>query len=127
MLEDKDAYAIIAVKKLKDAKQFYEDILGLKIASEDPKGIYYKSGNTKILVYESQYAGSSGTTSVTWKVEDVADTVQSLKAFGVQFEQYDIPYVTYDNYDGDIHIFAHNERAAWFKDPDGNILCVSDF
>ena len=126
MLADKDVYAIVAVNDIEAAKKFYEGILGLIPASEDPGGIFYKCGNSKILVYKSQYAGSNGATSATWRVGDVPATVAALKAKGVVFEQYDIPNVTYDSYDGDIHVLGNNQKAAWFKDPDGNVLCVSN-
>ena len=126
MLGSNDAYAIIAVKNIETAQKFYEEVLGLTKANDDPRGIYYHSGNNKILVYETPNGGTNNATSVTWHVDNVPDVVSSLKALGVTFEQYDIPNVTYENFDGDIHIFPTQERAAWFRDPDGNILCVSD-
>jgi hypothetical protein len=80
----------------------------------------YKSGNSTVLVYKSQFAGSNKATSVTWIVDDVEGTVKALKAKGVAFEHYDFPGMTRK---GDVHI-AGKSKAAWFKDPDGNILAV---
>jgi catechol 2,3-dioxygenase-like lactoylglutathione lyase family enzyme len=121
MLADKDAVATVAVKDLKAAKKFYGDILGLKPTPvPEPEVLNYKSGNSTVLVYKSQFAGSNKATSVTWIVDDVEGTVKDLKAKGVAFEHYDFPGMTRK---GDVHI-AGKSKAAWFKDPDGNILAV---
>jgi catechol 2,3-dioxygenase-like lactoylglutathione lyase family enzyme len=121
MLTDKDAVATVAVKDLKAAKKFYGDTLGLKPTPvPEPEVLNYKSGNSTVLVYKSQFAGSNKATSVTWIVDDVEGTVRDLKAKGVAFEHYDFPGMTRK---GDVHI-AGKSKAAWFKDPDGNILAV---
>ena len=121
MLADKDAVATVAVKDLKAAKKFYGDTLGLKSTPvPEPEVLNYKSGNSTVLVYKSQFAGSNKATSVTWIVDDVEGTVKDLKAKGVAFEHYDFPGMTRK---GDVHI-AGKSKAAWFKDPDGNILAV---
>jgi catechol 2,3-dioxygenase-like lactoylglutathione lyase family enzyme len=121
MLADKDAVATVAVKDLKAAKKFYGDTLGLKLTPvPEPEVLNYKSGNSTVLVYKSQFAGSNKATSVTWIVDDVEGTVKDLKAKGVSFEHYDFPGMTRK---GDVHI-AGKSKAAWFKDPDGNILAV---
>ena len=121
MLADNEAVATVAVKDLKAAKKFYGDTLGLKLTPvPEPEVLNYKSGNSTVLVYKSQFAGSNKATSVTWIVDDVESTVKDLKAKGVAFEHYDFPGMTRK---GDIHI-AGKSKAAWFKDPDGNILAV---
>ena len=121
MLADTDAVATVAVKDLKAAKKFYGDALGLKpVPVPEPEVLNYKSGNSTVLVYKSQFAGSNKATSVTWIVDDVEGTVKDLKAKGVAFEHYDFPGMTRK---GDVHI-AGKSKAAWFKDPDGNILAV---
>jgi predicted enzyme related to lactoylglutathione lyase len=121
VLADKDAIATVAVKDLKAAKKFYGDTLGLKLTPvPEPEVLNYKSGNSSVLVYKSQFAGSNKATSVTWIVNDVEGTVKDLKAKGIAFEHYDFPGMTRK---GDVHI-AGKSKAAWFKDPDGNILAV---
>ena len=121
MLADKDAVATIAVKDLKAAKKFYGDTLGLKPTPvPEPEVLNYKSGNSTVLVYKSQFAGSNKATAVTWIVDDIEGTVRDLKAKGISFEHYDSPGMTRK---GDVHI-AGKSKAAWFKDPDGNILAV---
>jgi len=117
MLGDKNAIATIAVKDVKVARKFYEDKLGLKLVSDEMGNATYKTGNTTMLVYKSDYAGTNKATSATWTVDNVEDLVKTLKAKGVVFEHYDLPGLTRN---GDIHS-AGKYKLAWFKDPDGNI------
>jgi catechol-2,3-dioxygenase len=122
MLGDKDAAANLAVKDLKRAKKFYEDTLGLKpVGSEGEHLIAYRSGGSTLLVYKSNYAGSNKATAVTWTVgAQLEEIVKALKAKRVKFEHYDFPDMTRK---GDVHV-AGGIKAAWFKDPDGNILSI---
>jgi catechol 2,3-dioxygenase-like lactoylglutathione lyase family enzyme len=122
MLGDKDAAANIAVKNLETAKKFYEDTLGLtQVGAEGQEVIVFKSGNSTVYVYQSQYAGTNQATAITWVVgEDIEDVVRALKAKGITFEHYNMPDMKRE---GDIHV-AGNMKVAWFKDPDGNILNI---
>lgn len=121
MLGSANAYATIAVKDFDEAKKFYEEILGLEKAHESPGGAMYKSGNSMVFVYPSGVAGTNQATYASWEVDDVEATIASLKDKGVSFEQYDaIPGVTRQ---GDLHIMG-SLKAAWFKDPSGNILSI---
>ena len=119
MLANKNAIATVAVKNLETARKFYEDTLGLKpVDYEGDEVIVFKSGDSTLNVYRSQYAGTNRATAVTWPVGDELESiVRALKAKGVTFEHYDMPGMTRD---GDIHI-AGDMKVAWFKDPDGNI------
>jgi hypothetical protein len=72
-------------------------------------------------VYESQFAGTNQATAATSTIDgDLEGVVSSLKAKGVTFEHYDFPGMERH---GDIHMTGKS-RAAWFKDPDGNILAL---
>jgi catechol 2,3-dioxygenase-like lactoylglutathione lyase family enzyme len=118
----KDAMATIAVRDINAARKFYEGTVGLKVANDMmPEAVTLKSGSSKVLVYRSQYAGTNKATAATWIVgNDLEKIVKELKAKGVSFEHYDMPGVTHK---GDIHVGAGPD-AAWFKDPDGNILAL---
>jgi catechol 2,3-dioxygenase-like lactoylglutathione lyase family enzyme len=123
MLGGKDAAATLAVRDLDRARDFYENTLGLEPQLEVPGAILYRSGNTVVLVYPSEYAGTNQATAASWAVGDDFDSVvKGLKAKGVEFEHYDdLPETTLE---GDVHI-AGDFKAVWFKDPDGNILNVT--
>ena len=119
MLKNREAIATIPVKKLDVARKFYEGTLGLaRVPSDEPEVLVFSSGNTQLLVYESQFAGTNKATAATWAVGDeLEDIVRDLKAKGVTFEHYDLPDTTRK---GDVHV-SGNTNVAWFKDPDGNI------
>ena len=120
MLSDKDAVATVAVKNLETAKQFYEGTLGLSKVMENEEVLAFKTGKATLFVYRSQHAGTNKATAVTFVAEEVDDLVRTLKGRGVTFEHYDLPNMTRQ---GDLHV-AGSMKAAWFKDPDGNILSL---
>ena len=121
MLRDTDAAATIAVKNLGKAAKFYEETLGLSRAGgENDEVVVFESGDTRINVYRSSYAGTNKATALTWSVDDVEDLVRTLKGKGVRFEHYDLPDMQRE---GDVHV-SGDFKAAWFKDPGGNILCL---
>jgi len=120
MLEGKDAAATLAVSDLQRARDFYENTLGLTTLQEVPGAILYKSGNSVVLVYPSEYAGTNQATAASWAVGDDFDAiVQDLKTKGATFEHYDdLPDTRRE---GDVHVTG-DFKSVWFKDPDGNIL-----
>jgi catechol 2,3-dioxygenase-like lactoylglutathione lyase family enzyme len=120
MLSDKDAVATIAVKNLEGARKFYEQTLGLTKVMENEEVLAFKSGNSTLFVYRSQYAGTNKATAVTWVTDEVEEIVKTLKSRGVSFEHYDLPKMTRK---GDLHV-AGAMVVAWFKDPDGNIFSL---
>jgi len=120
MLADSTAVANVAVRDLDVAKRFYADVLGLpEIGRQMEDLVIYRSGNSTLNVYRSQFAGTNKATAVTWAIGDAFDrTVDALKEKGVRFERYDMPGAKRD---GDVHVFGE-VRVVWFKDPDGNLL-----
>jgi hypothetical protein len=82
-----------------------------------------KSGNSTIEIYKSDFAGTNKATALTWKVGDsIEEEVKALREKGVEFEHYEMPGTKLE---GDVHVME-GMKAAWFKDPDGNILCLHD-
>ncbi|MBA1139705.1 MULTISPECIES: VOC family protein [Mesorhizobium] len=124
MLANSNATANLAVKDLAKAKAFYEGTLGLKQVDDmGDELVVYKSGDTVINVYHSEFAGTNKATAVTWTVGDeIGSVVKSLKSKGVAFEHYEMPGLSLE---GDIHV-GYGMKVAWFKDPDGNILNLVD-
>ena len=122
MLSDTNVVATLAVSDIEAARRFYEGTLGLQRAerqSSDPSAVLYRSGGSTVLVYQSQFAGTNQATAASWGVgDDLEAVVEELRSKGVSFEHYDMPGVSLD---GDVHLIG-DIKAAWFKDPDGNIL-----
>jgi catechol 2,3-dioxygenase-like lactoylglutathione lyase family enzyme len=123
MLNDSRVEANIPASDLERARDFYADKLGLVPVSEIP-GIqlsYRTAGNTTFYLYLTDYAGQAGHTLAQMHVDDIETTVRDLEAKGVTFETYDMPGTTWD---GVIASAPGMGKAAWFKDSEGNILCV---
>jgi catechol 2,3-dioxygenase-like lactoylglutathione lyase family enzyme len=122
MLGDANICPTLPVRDLEAAKTFYEQTLGLKKSKEDPGGVLYESGKSFVYVYPSQFAGTNQATAASWSVDDAEATIESLRQKGITFEHYDnIPGATLQ---GDVHVMGP-AKAAWFKDPDGNILSIT--
>lgn len=125
MLNDSKVTANIPAADLARARGFYADKLGLEPAQEHPGGnIYMTGGGTAFFVYQTEFAGQAGHTIAQIHVADVAKEVEELKSRGVTFEHYDMPGM---NWEGDVATDPEMGSAAWFKDSEGNILCLDDF
>jgi catechol 2,3-dioxygenase-like lactoylglutathione lyase family enzyme len=120
MLGKADATPMLAVKDLDRARTFYQDKLGLKQVDDFGEGFMLKSGDTKLNVYRSEFAGTNKATAVTFEVDDIQSEVSDLKEKGIFFEKYDLEGLQPK---GDIYE-GPGMKTAWFKDPDGNILSL---
>ena len=121
MIADKDIVATLAVKDLAKARSFYEQTLGYALAENRPGALSYKAGKGLLFVYESAFAGTNQATGATIPLDGGIDRlVKDLTAKGVAFERYEMPGTSLE---GDVHVNGEM-RVAWFKDPDGNIICL---
>jgi predicted enzyme related to lactoylglutathione lyase len=123
MLSDSKVTPNIPASDLQRARDFYADKLGLSPTQELPGEVllYRTAGGTDFQVYRTDYAGQAGHTIAQWHVDDIESEVNDLKGKGVTFEVYDMPGVEWD---GEIASMEGMGRAAWFKDSEGNIMCV---
>jgi len=115
--------ANIPAGDLARARDFYADKLGLTPV-RDIMGanlVYETSGGTRFNLYETAFAGQAGHTIAQFHVDDLDAEVHDLQAKGVTFEVYDLPGVQWD---GVVARLEGLGRAAWFRDSEGNILCV---
>ena len=121
MLGKTDPTPMIAVKDLDRARAFYTDTLGLEpVDAQGGEVVTLKSGDTRLSVYRSEFAGTNKATALTFPVDDIAAEVAELKDKGVMFEHYEMDGLQRD---GDIYA-GEGMKTAWFKDPDGNILSL---
>jgi catechol 2,3-dioxygenase-like lactoylglutathione lyase family enzyme len=123
MLTDARITAVVPTTDLDRAREFYGETLGLQDAGVSGPGgeiIFRCGGDSTLEIYERPTAGDAEHTLATWEVPDVRATVDELRGAGVQFEEYDMPGIKTE----DGVASAGDFQAAWFRDPDGNILCV---
>jgi predicted enzyme related to lactoylglutathione lyase len=126
MLSDSRVEANIPAGDIERAKAFYADKLGLTGSTEVMPGYvrYETAGGTAFNLYQTQFAGMAGHTIAQIHVDDVEKEVADLKARGVGFEVYDdMPGVEWR---GEVAVMPGMGKAAWFKDSEGNILCVDE-
>jgi catechol 2,3-dioxygenase-like lactoylglutathione lyase family enzyme len=126
MLSDHLAMPCLAVRDLDRARQFYEETLGFRVREvpgmDDAVGVVYATKDGGMLVYPSEFAGTNKATAVSFSIPDDAfdAEVAALRDAGVTFQTFDLPSGTWTDgvlVDGPM-------RAAWFADPDGNVLNV---
>lgn len=121
MLEGAEFVAMLPVADLERSTQWYAEKLGLEPESQDAGAAHYRAGSARFDLYITSYAGTAQHTQAGWMVDDVDRTVAELRGRGVDFEEYDVPGLKTVDGIADLGY----ERAAWFKDPDGNILSVA--
>jgi predicted enzyme related to lactoylglutathione lyase len=106
------------------ARAFYADVLGISPLHEVEGMLLYRTaGGSAFTVYQTEYAGQAGHTIAQFHVDDVDTQVRDIKAKGVDFEHYDLPGTQWD---GDVASLEGMGKAAWFKDSEGNVLCIDD-
>ena len=124
LLKDKPSSAIVAVRDLDRARDFYVDTLGLEPAGDGGEDMLaLRTGATKLIVYVSEYAGTNKANAVTWNAGgDFEPIVNQLREQDIEFEEY--PELGMD-IDRGVHRTGEF-KAVWFKDPDGNILNIGN-
>ena len=121
MLETSPVAVSIPSTNLERAKSFYFEKLGLKaLPMQTPGMAMFEAGRgTRVILYEREPAKADHTVA-TFLVDDVARTVRELKGRGVVFEEYDLPHIKTENSIAQ----WRDEKAAWFKDTEGNIISL---
>jgi catechol 2,3-dioxygenase-like lactoylglutathione lyase family enzyme len=123
MLNRTQVTAMLPVKDLARARSFYEKQLGLEPAGPKPDGKFvYRCGGTELALFPRPGGTKAEHTAVSFKVDDIRSAVRELEGRGVQFADYDLPGLKTVE-----HVCVlGSEKAAWFQDPEGNILCLHE-
>jgi catechol 2,3-dioxygenase-like lactoylglutathione lyase family enzyme len=118
----------LPAQDLERARAFYADKLGLEPAEEREGGLRYLGASGEFALFESAGSASGDHTQMGWEVDDIEATVGELRARGVVFEEYDLPGLkTVDGIaeiEGNYASKGIGERAAWFRDSEGNMLGI---
>jgi catechol 2,3-dioxygenase-like lactoylglutathione lyase family enzyme len=125
MLKNAYAFSGFAVKELKKAKEFYANILGLKVI-ENKMGLLelHLEGNNPIIIYPKPNHSPATFTVLNFKVDDIDKTVDELIDKGVVFEIYKGKHIETDSKGISRAEKGKGPNIAWFRDTDGNILSV---
>lgn len=122
MLAQAQLIGFIPTVDAERARRFYVDTLGLTFVSDDPFAITIRSNNIDIRISRIEAYSPSPHTILGWKVHDIETTARQFTTAGVAFERY--PFLEQDTY-GIWNAPDGTARVAWFKDPDGNVLSIS--
>jgi catechol 2,3-dioxygenase-like lactoylglutathione lyase family enzyme len=123
MLGSQLVTVMLPVKDMARARRFYEEGLGLKAGDLKPDGKFvYRCGGTELALFPRPDGTKAEHTAISFKVPDIVKEVRALEARGVKFADYDLPGLKTVE-----HVCVlGSEKAAWFQDPEGNILCLHE-
>lgn len=122
-LANSEIMAFVATTQPEAARTFYCDVLGLSFEEDSPFALVVKTANATLRIQKVQSFEPLPFTSLGWTVEDIKATVQQLNTRGVKFEHF--PGMSQD----DLGIWSApgGAQVCWFKDPDGNLLSLTQF
>jgi catechol 2,3-dioxygenase-like lactoylglutathione lyase family enzyme len=123
MLDTKEVIAFIPTRDAEKAKSFYEGTLGLRFVSDDKFAMVFDANGTMLRIARVPKYEPAPFTILGWKVTDIAKVVSGLQKKGVTFERFD--GLSQDEL-GIWTAPGGAAKVAWFKDPDGNVLSVSE-
>jgi len=124
MLTKAAVTTMLPVKDLNRAREFYEKKLGLKPlgSRQDGKFLFAGGDGGTLALFPKPEGTKAEHTAVSFLVKDIAREIKELAARGVVFEDYDFPGLKTEN-----HVCVlGSEKAAWFKDTEGNYLCLHE-
>ena len=125
MFENASCFAVLPASDLGRARSFWHDTFGidpLDDGFDQGDAEMFEVGGTKVLVYETQFAGSAQNTALGIDTDDFDRDVADLRSKGVQFNDYDLPGIK--TVDGVVELGGM--RTAWFNDSEGNIIALGE-
>jgi catechol 2,3-dioxygenase-like lactoylglutathione lyase family enzyme len=105
------------------ATTFYRDVLGFPVIGDDEYAVVFDANGTMLRVNKGRDFKPAQGTVLGWEVEDIHAAVRELASRGVHFEQFNLPFLKQDELG--VWTPPNGDRVAWFKDPDGNVLSIS--
>ncbi|HKP57334.1 MAG TPA: VOC family protein [Polyangiales bacterium] len=124
MLGNRKVMAFVATTDAARAKTFYRDVLGLRLIADEEYAVVFDAHGTMLRIQKAREVAPAPYTALGWEVPDIASTVAQLREKRVQFERYG--FMEQD----EAGIWTTPDgggKVAWFKDPDGNLLSLTEF
>ncbi len=118
MLSTSVIFATAPTTDVARAKEFYTEKVGLKVMHEDEAGVALEAGSGSSIYLYKRAPSKADHTVASFMVSDIDSEVNELRSKGVKFEDYNMPGLTTEN---GIATWG-KDKAAWFKDPDNNII-----
>ena len=115
--------AFIAARDLGRAKAFYRDTLGLRLVNEDEFALVFDAAGTMLRIARVQEVAAAEYTVIGWQVPDIVRMAKNLQQAHVTLQRY--PGMPQDELG--VWTSPSGARVAWFKDPDGNTLSITQF
>jgi catechol 2,3-dioxygenase-like lactoylglutathione lyase family enzyme len=110
-----------ATKQSEQARKFYQDVLDLRLIEDTPVALVFDANGTMLRIQKIQDHRPVQHTVLGWQVGDIRSAVDNLSSKGIRFERYDgLPQD-----DRAIWQTPDNALVAWFRDPDGNLLSLT--
>jgi catechol 2,3-dioxygenase-like lactoylglutathione lyase family enzyme len=122
VLGSKELVAFVATRDPRHAKAFYRDILGLHLVSEDQFALVFDAAGTMLRVTTVPEVATAAYTVLGWQIPDIVRTVKDLQKARVTLER----YAGMEQDELGIWKTPSGARVAWFKDPDGNTLSITE-
>jgi len=124
MLARSSLIAFVGISDADSARKFYRDTLGLPLVSEDDFALAFDVNGTMLRVTKVPQVTPAKYTVLGWTVSDIAASAKALESAGVKLERY--PGLN-DKHPTGIWTAPGGAQIAWFKDPDGNLLSITQF
>jgi predicted enzyme related to lactoylglutathione lyase len=122
MLANETLKSFVPTVKPAEAKVFYQDVLGLKLLSEDKYALEFEANGQLLRVITVPELKPHAFTALGWNVKNIEATIHALNNKGVFCEKYD--FIPQD--DLGVWTSPSGAKVAWFKDADGNILSLTE-
>lgn len=122
MLGTTDIIAFVPTRDSVKARAFYEGVLGLRFISDDGFALVFNANGIMIRVVKVQQFTPVQYTILGWQVTEIEKVIGSLQEKGVRFERFGF----FQQDELGIWIAPSGDKVAWFKDPDGNTLSLSE-
>jgi catechol 2,3-dioxygenase-like lactoylglutathione lyase family enzyme len=123
MLNQHPIISFVPTTNADKARAFYQEQLGLRFVSEDPFAVVLDANGTMLRLVKLPSLTPAPFTILGWEVSDIDQAVTHLGERGVAFVRYDMAGQDARG----IWTSPSGARVAWFKDPDGNVLSLSQF
>ena len=123
MLSQSKIVAFVATSKPDSAKSFYEQTLGFRLTGDDPFAVVFDANGVMLRVQKVQAHTPPNHTVLGWDVADIRAEIKELTERGVKFERYE----GLEQDGSGVWTSPSGAKIAWFKDPDGNVLSLTQF